>query len=47
MFLMPGARLGSYDIAAPLGAGGPAFALTATQGELRRGLAEAQRERRC
>jgi hypothetical protein len=41
MALAPGARLGPYEILAPLGAGGPAFARVEVTRELRRGLAEA------
>ena len=40
--LTPGTRLGPYEIVAPLGVGGPAFARGEIARELRRGLAVAQ-----
>lgn len=43
MALSSGTRLGSYEILAAIGAGGPAFARGPIMNELRRGLAEAQR----
>jgi hypothetical protein len=43
MTLLPGTRLGHYDIVAPLGEGGPARARGRIMNELRRGLAVAQR----
>jgi hypothetical protein len=43
--LTSGTRLGVYDITAPIGAGGPAFARSDFEGELRRDLAEAEAER--
>jgi hypothetical protein len=47
MSLRAGERIDPYEILAPLGAGGPAFArVDNDNGELRRGLAEAK-ERRC
>jgi hypothetical protein len=47
MALNPGSRLGSYEIIAPIGAGGPASArgVNLTR-ELWRGLAEAKLESR-
>ena len=47
MSLLSGTRLGPYEILAPLGAGGPPPLALALMRELRRGLAVAQRERRC
>jgi hypothetical protein len=47
MALAPGTRIGTYEIVAPLGAGGPAF-VRGLHGvhELRRGHAEAQERTR-
>jgi hypothetical protein len=42
MGLAAGSRLGSYDVIAALGAGGPASASGKALRKLRRGLAEAQ-----
>ena len=41
MSLAAGMRLGPYEILAPVGAGGPAFAHGQVMNALRRGLAEA------
>ena len=46
MSLAPGARLGSYDIVAALGEGGPPPLALALMGELRRGLAVAKERTR-
>jgi hypothetical protein len=43
--LTPGTRLSPYEILAPLGAGGPAFARVQSRRELWRGLAEAHTAR--
>ena len=42
MSLTPGARLGPYEVLAPLGAGGPPPLASALMRELRRGFAEAK-----
>jgi len=46
MSLAIGTKLGSYEILAPLGAGGPPPLASALMRELRRGLAVAQRRPR-
>jgi hypothetical protein len=43
--LIAGRRFGAYDILTQIGAGGPASARSDFEGELRRGLAEAETAR--